>query len=381
MKHTLGKVIFLLLGFLFLQAEDFSYAFHVDKTHPYVKEPVILTVELNQTNPNIVLLFDFDLIKDPSYTFQRIDSKETDTQTGQGLHHAKVKYVYLVYPLMSGEIAIHFKLTKKVTTDESVAYSFSGDRDNVKGLVTTDTDIPLPPLKLAVKPVPSGTQVVGDFTLAYRLKQTKAKAYEPIPFQVTLQGTGYPPLVTLLPKDVNFTLFSETPILRSKAGYSGTQNVVHFPMALSHNEDFTLPKIVIKAFDPKKKKTYELTVPEQRFEVSKVDKKTLVDKIDNPKTLKTDWSWLRSLLTYMLVFAAGYLTAVSFKWTKKTQSRSEDPIKEKIRQAKDAKALLQLLLAHDPQRFASSIQTLEDSLYGHGKINLRKVKEEVIDRL
>ena len=63
MKNNLGKTILFLLAFVLLQAEDFSYNFKVDKTDPYVKEAVILTFDIQQTNEDIVLLFNFDLKK------------------------------------------------------------------------------------------------------------------------------------------------------------------------------------------------------------------------------------------------------------------------------------------------------------------------------
>jgi len=146
MKNNLGKkvsLIFVMLTLTLLYAEDFTYSFHVDNNQPYVKEAVILTLDLNQSNHDVVLLFNFSILKSKDYSFQRVDIKESDSY-----HHAKVHYVYLLYPLKSDDIKINFKLLKKVTTDESVAYSFSGDRDNVKGLVTKDTHITLPPLHL-----------------------------------------------------------------------------------------------------------------------------------------------------------------------------------------------------------------------------------------
>ena len=397
-KHNLGKVVlsilqqkahatgrifsFLLLSFILLQAEDFTHTFHGDKTEAYVKEPVILTLELNQTNPNMVLLFNFDLVKSDKYSFQRLDTIETDIHKTPGLHHAKVKYIYLVYPLIPEEMNINFTLLKKVTTDESVAYSFSGDRDNVKTLVTRDTPITLPPLSLNVKPLPQGTQLVGDFSLDYSVKEHKANAYEPLPFQVTLKGLGYPPLVKhLILKDVNFTSFTEPPLVKSVATWKGTHTTVHYPMALSHSKSFTLPNITLQAFNPKTQKAYTLTVPEQKFDITEVAKTSLVDKVDSPKALKADWAWLTDLLTYTLVFLAGYLTALSWKWSKKTQTKKDNPLKEKIQNCKDEKALLQVLMAHDPHRFSTSITLLENSLYGNGKMNLSKVKQEVMETL
>jgi len=146
-KNNLGKLLsFFLLGFFMLHAEDFSYTFKVDKQNPYVKEAVILTLDLDQTSHDKVLLFNFKIKKSDAYHFQRLDIKETDTG-----HHAQVHYEYLIYPLKSGKVNITFELLKKVTTEDSVAYSFSGDRDNVKGLVTVDTMVPLPPLHLKSK--------------------------------------------------------------------------------------------------------------------------------------------------------------------------------------------------------------------------------------
>ena len=381
MKNNLGnrylRLCFLILGFTLLQAEDFTYTFNVNNQTPYVKEPVVITFDLQQTNHDVVLLFNFTLAKSKNYTFQRLDIQETDSY-----HNAKIQYVYLLYPLTSGDINVTFELLKKVTTDDSVAYSFSGDRDNVKGLVTTDTQIILPPLQLQVKPLPKGTQLVGDFSLTHTLKKHQADAYEPLPFQVSIQGSGYPPLLdSLLPKEGNFTQFTEKPIVRSSITTQGSQNTVTYPMALSHSESFTLPSIILKAFNPKTEKSYMLTVPSQHFDIKKVAVNTLVDPIDAPALFKEDWSWLSTLLGYIVVFAAGYLTALSWKWKKKSSAKVRDPLIQKIQNCKDEKALLQVLIATDSQRFTSSIEKLETSLYRNGKINLNKVKQEAEEQI
>ena len=378
MKHNLGKAV-LLFCFVFLHAEDFTHHVQVDKTNPYLKEAVILSFELKQTNPDIVLMFNFDLVKSDKYSFQRLDTQETDLHPTQGLHDAKVKYVYLVYPLVSGVVNIEFTLLKKVTTNDSVAYSFSGDRDNVKGLVTVDSDIVLPPLRLDVKALPKGTQVVGDFSLDYRVKKHKANAYEPLALQVTLKGLGYPPLLELIPKDVNFTVFTQKPLVKSITSLQGTQSTVRYPMALSHVKSFTLDNINIKAFNPKLEQVYTLTVAEQIFDIREIKKASLVDKVDSPEVLKMDWYWLTNLLIYLLIFSAGYLTALSWKWTKKMQEKKENPLKQKIQNCKELKTLLQVLLAQDSQRFSTCITSLENSLYADGKINLNKVKKEAMD--
>jgi len=361
----------------FLSAEDFNFSTHLDVRTPFVKEPVLLSVDLNQTNHDIVLLFNFDLKPSPEYTFQRIDSKETDSY-----HNAKVHYLYLVYPLKSGQVDIRFNLVKRVTNDESVAYSFSGDRDNVKGLVTQNTTIELPPVTLQVKPLPKGTQLVGDFSLTYDIKQTKAKAYEPIPFQVTISGRGYPPLLPhLVPKSKLFTLFSEKPIVHTSHSKEGIFSKIVYPMALSAKQSFDLPAIRIRAFDPKKERSYILEVPKTHFEIEQADVNTLIDNTDNPRPYRTDWSWLTTLLGYLIVFGAGFASGWLFRWQKRQHVHVTHPLIEKIDGCKEKKALLQLLLAHEPARFAPVIEKLEADLYGKRSTTLKSLKKEAKERL
>jgi len=380
-KNNLGNtflhVIFLFLSFSMLQAEDFTHTFNVDKQDPYVKEAVILTLDLNQTNRDVVMLFNFNINKSEDYTFQRLDIQETDSY-----HNAKVHYVYIIYPLRSGDINITFNLLKKITTDESIAYSFSGDRDNVKTLVTTDTQINLPPLNLQVNPLPEETALVGDFSLTHSIKKHQAKAYEPLPLKVSIKGRGYPPLLdSLLPKDGNFTRFTEKPIVKSITTPKGTQSTVTYPMALSHSQSFTLSPIVLKAFDPQREKSYTLEVPSQHFDIQEIAAHSLVDRVDSPDVLKEDWSWLSTLLGYIVVFAAGYLTPLSWKWKKRQSHKGKHPLIQKIQSCKDEKALLQVLIAADSKHFTSSIEKLEASLYGNGKINLNKVKQDSLEKI
>ncbi len=369
MKNSLGKIIILLLIISNIYAEDFIYNIKVDNPTPYLKEPIILTLELNQTNPNIVLLFNFELQKSHKYSFQRLNTIEEDTH-----HNARVKYKYLIYPLESGDIDIRFNLLKRVTNDSSVAYSFSGDRDNVKGLVTKDTKVILPPLKLNIKPLPQNTLLVGDFKLTYSIKYHKAKAYEPLAFQVNIKGNGYPPILNhILPKDANFTKFQEKPIINSHI----TKHNIKYSMALSHSKDFDLKEINIQAFNPKTQKIYQLKIPKQHFEIEQIDIKNLIDKTNSPKVLKQDFLWLYTLLSYIIIFIAGYITAYTIKWEKKIIKVDNNPLKSKIESCKDEKELLQLLISINSKKYLPFIEELEGNLYRGKRVDLKRLKNKI----
>jgi len=375
-KRSLGKVLFLCFHIFWLQAGDFDYNIQVNKPQPYMKEGTLVTINLKQTNHDIVLLFDFDLLKSANYTFQRVDIQEVDAY-----HAAEISYTYLVYPLKVGKLDVGFSLTQKATTDESVAYSFSGDRDNVKGLVTTNTHIDLSPLALDVKPIPLETKLVGDFSLDYQVKKHEGEAFEPLPMQIRIKGKGYPPILeTLYPKEGNFTQFTETPFVQSISTTQGTVNTVTYAMALSAEKIFTLPPLVIKAFNPLTEKSYELLVPKQTFNVHPADSSKLLDKVDNPAPFLLDWSWLETFLAYLVVFVAGYLSALSWKWQKKTK-RAAEPLKEKIQSASTHKQLLQILLSQDKKYFTRSIQKLESTLYANENIPLKQIKKEALENI
>ena len=367
-----SNLLLLILFIIPLSAEDFSHKFTIDKNRPYLKEAVILTLELKQTNPNMVLLFSFDLEKSKNYTFRRVDIKEEDRY-----HSAYVKYSYLIYPLKEGDIQLKFKLQKRATTDESIAYSYSGDRDNVKGLITTDTDIQLPPITLNVKPLPQGTELIGDFKLKHKFKTHQAKVYQAIPFEVTIKGHGYPPLLKDIIKEQNFTLFQERPIVKSIATIKGTENTIIYNMALSNNQDFILQKHTIKAFNPKTEKSYSLTLPQQSFKIQKVNPTKLLDKDNSPKPTKTDFSWLTNLFSYLIVFISGYLTALSFKWKRGTKRVKNEPFKNRVKKCNSAKELIQLLMATDSQKFKREIEELEKIIYGKSGKNFKELQREL----
>jgi len=381
MKKNLGKslllfyVLFLWTSLSSLYAEDFKHTFHLNIQHPYEKEAILLTLELKQTNPKIVLFFKFDLAKSDEYSFQRVGIEE------ENQHHAThVKYKYLIYPLKSGEVKLQFKLQKQITNDESIIYSYSGDRDNVKGLVTKDSNIQLKPIVLDVKSLPEKTQIVGEFTLESSFKTHHAKVYEAIPFELRIKGKGYPPIIENIFQEKNITLFKEAAKVTSFSTIKGTKSTINYAMALSHYENFSLKPIVIEAFNPKTQKSYQLKLPKQDFIIEKVDPLSLVDSVDNPISVnqQNNFEGLTTFLNYLLVFIAGYLTALSFKWKQRSQKIEENILTTKIKNSKDEKELLQILIANDIQNFSEEIEALEKSVYYNEKCNFKEIKKSLL---
>jgi len=380
MKHNLGSlfIVMLLMGIISsVFAEEFAYKIQANKQEMYLKEGILLTVDLNQTDPKHILLFQFEVNKSDAFAIYPLYAHHDDTSHATNLHES-----YRIYPLKTGDINISFSFVKRVTNDLKMRHFASGDRDDFKKLETKDVPIDLPPVKLHVKPLPPSTQLAGDFQLTTKVQTHEAQAYVPISMHLMIEGEGYPPLLdTLYPKSKDYTLFSQTPEVKKTVSKTGIGYKVAYIMAFSASKDFTLPKRTLHAFNPKTQKPYTLTIDAQDFHITPVKQSTLVDTQDMPKKLVEDWSWVKSVLSYLLVFTAGWLSALAFKWERLGVSDTQDPLIKKVTQCKDSKALLQLLIAQEDKRFIQSIEKLEASLYANGTFKLKEIKQEILEIL
>ena len=380
MKTTLGRyaLLFTYCFLLFLKAEDFSYTIISNKKDVYINEPILLSVDLNQTNPNTILLFHFKVNKSKDYKVVQLEAKYDDT-----FHHLKHHNLYEIFPLHAGDINVTFTLVKRVTDIDKVRYFSSGDRDDFKKLETTDLPIDIDALRLHVKPLPKEVKLVGDFTLDYSIDTHNTEAFSPISWKITLKGVGYTPLIkNIIPKSTKYKIFREKPLIKRYSTPKGVLNSVTYLFAISSQKSYTIPDIDIKALSPTTHKIYRLKIPKQNFKIKNIDKSSLLDKHDSPKPNHIEWLWIISLLKYIFVFFAGYLSANILKWRPKQKKIETNPLKDKIEEAKTEKRLLQLLMSHkEGKRFTKVIEKLETSLYTDKKTALKTLKKEALEKI
>ncbi len=361
MKNSRGRLVIFLLLFTFLYSSSgFEYHFGISNPTPYTKEPITLTLDISQSDHTKVMLFKFDIQKSSEYESHRIDTKSRDEY-----HNTHIRYTYLIYPLKEGKIDIKFDLIQMITTDDKVAYSFSGDRDNTRGLNKRDISITLPPQSIEVKPLPKEIDIVGDFKLSYHITKQKANSYEPLPMRVTIKGRGYPPILKdIIPPSKLYSIFEETPIVKSINHKEHTQNEVIYNLALSAEESFKLVPITIRAFDPSKERYYKLKIPKQSFEIIKPDMDNLVDSVDNPKSIDDNlWGWIGTFIGYLVVFIAGFISATLIRLKRANKDDEDKDIESLIKSTKNPKELLALLLATDRLKYKERIEKLEKNIY------------------
>jgi len=382
MKKNLGNSIIRYLVSLFVLTlfiygdtsvlDGFNIDFKLSKNNPYIKEPITLTIDINQTAKSSVMLFKFDIKKSKNYTFNRIDIKTKDDY-----HNVKITYIYKIYPLKSGNININFDLLQMVTTDEKIEYSFSGDRDNIKALDKIDIPISLKPINIKVKALPKDTQIVGDFSLDYKIKEDSVKSYEPIPINITIKGKGYLPLdLNLIPKSSKYSLFQEV---------TSKKYLVNYSLAISSKSSFDLDDIIINGFNPKLEKSYKLIIPKHHFSITTPNISEVVDNIDSPKSLNSIsnnyWSDILSFFKYLFIFAIGFLTAKLIEFYRVDNiidSLNNDTILSKIKSSKSEQELLKILISLNDIKYKEDIYLLDNLLYGDKKGSFSDIKKSLI---
>ena len=369
------KNIFIFIFFLnLLYANDVNYSFHFSNAEPYEKEAVLLEVNLTQTDSTKVMFFNFSPKTSTDYEFHQVAFKEHEKY-----HNLRHEYFYLIYPKKSGKILVKFKMIKSITDDEKVAYSISGDRDNIKGLQKKEMVVSLKPLELDVKTLPSEVTLVGDFHLTHKLDKQETEAYDPVNMKVSLKGEGYLETFELFEENQAYHLFSQSPKMKKNYTKSGLNSSLEWDYAISAKKSFSLPKVSIKAFNPKTQKVYSLGFPSYSVKVNEVDEALLLDKVDSPaKSKGIDWEFWSWLFSYVMVFVAGFLLPRDlFKRKKVLEKDSNDVLKEKINEAKSHKELLQILLLENRHDFQEPIRDLESVVYNAKKISLTKIKNSI----
>ncbi len=355
-----------------MYANDVEYSFSVSNESPYEKEAILVEVNLTQLDHTNVMLFKFSLKKSEDYEFHQVAFKEHEKY-----HDLREEYVYLVYPKKSGEISLEFEMIKSITDDDKVAYSISGDRDNVKGLQKEDIVVELKPLILKVKALPKEVDLVGDFSLTHELDRQKTEAYDPINLKVKLTGKGFLSSFKLLEENKTYRLFTQNPKFKTLHTKQGSNASLEWDYAISAKENFTLDKIVLKAFNPKNEKLYDLVLPSYKIEVEQIAEASLLDNVDYPARAKgIDWSWLSWAFSYVVVFVAGFLMPRDlFKRKDVSSKSSEDILAEKIEKSKTHKELLKILVIQNDIKFSKAIGALEGVVYNESKKSLVQIKD------
>ena len=380
MKKNLGKIL-LFLYFPFILYADSSlatYAITVNKKDAFVKEAVEVTFTAYQKEHSNVMFFFLEPEASKDYSIELLSH---DTKV-ISRHNNLAIFKYLLFPLKDGVINIDFKFTVKMASDEAVAQIYTGDYSKVKWVETTDSDVPIQPLLLHVKPLEKNIDLVGDFSITQSIQSDKINQYGSANIKYFIHGTGYAPkTLDLLKKTDGVTLFDETTDHTFKATSNGYEINREFDYALVSQKNFKVPEVNLNAYSPSQQKYYTLTTKPYDISVTAIDPSTLVDAKDFPQKIRYNFEYLIKAVIALLIFLAGFLTAklsVNIPW--KMFYKKEKFLD--IKNANSAKELLLILVQNYAQEdIHSFIDKLERLQYQNSHESFKDIKKQLLKKI
>lgn len=370
MKKILGSL--LLLGLSLYARSTYEWTVKVDDKQMYLNQASILSMQCRFDKFGKNDDVEFTAPTDTGFEFKLFNESrhfDGDIQT--------ISYKYLIFAKKSGNITLNLEPKMLFTTQSAIDNVIVG-RDNVNDLETEKETAILRPIKIEVLKTESNLTATLELKTLNDIQE--ASAYEPVHLEVSIKGEGNLQEI----KDINFEIegvevFSDEAqkeFSMSNKGYSGmwTQR-----FAFVGKKDFIIPSINIHYFDlssheEKVLKSEQISV---KINDNGIKKENLIDEVNLPSA-QIKWSEYTSYMYYALTFLAGFIVAKLVRLPTRTKKKEKG---EKIKEAKTAKELLEVLIVCDKDLFAQEIQTLEACVYKGNKLTLSNVKKSALLRL
>lgn len=345
----------------------FIFEQKVDKSEVYVGEPIVLTytfkqrvdVDLSEANFNASSFSNF---------WAKTTKKVPNTREGD---YNVYLINYLLYPQKSGALKIESgRMDVGILSTQKKDF-FNFQQARWKTFYSNTLDI-------NVKELPEGVALYGDYTFTVVADKSVVKSNEPVNLTITIQGEGNVDDIDDFKVEVpHATVYADKS--KKNAMLQNGKNSVIFKQkfAIVSDRNFTIPSLSFSFFngEVKKVQSREFKIEVQNAKApkatGKLEKKTEVVK-QEVKTVLEKASTTTIMITALLSFLTGVLATLIFTRFKSRKKESgEKPIEVRIKNAKEDKELLSLLLPYIDKtpKMQSLIKALEENVYG-GKSHL-----------
>ncbi|PHS59139.1 MAG: hypothetical protein COB17_01005 [Sulfurimonas sp.] len=120
-------------------------------------------------------------------------------------------------------------------------------------------------INLEILELPNGISIVGDYDIQTSVDKLKVKQGEPVKMQLYLKGSGN---INNL-ESFNFNIPKATIYHKNDS-----KNKLHKSFEILSNEDFIIPSLNLKYFNPKKQKIIQIKSPSYKIEVGNIRNKS-----------------------------------------------------------------------------------------------------------
>ncbi len=344
-------------------APAFEFLQEIDKNEVYVGEPILLTYTFKQ---RVDIKLSEANFNPPSFQdFWAKSTKKVPNSVKDGYKIYRIHY--LLFPQKSGTLSLESgRMDVAVMKEEKKGY-FSFQQAKWKTLYSNA-------LKIAVKPLPKGVDLYGNYTFSVVVDKNNTKANEPINLTITILGEGNVDDIDPFNLEVkNAMVYSDKPKRNASLVDGKNRIVFKQKFAIVSDQNFTIPALEFRFFDGKvhieHSKTFAIEVV--NLQAKKEDVVFEKNGINHDKTIRTkDASNSTIMIASLLSFVVGMLVMwLIIRWQKRAKHRIETPIQQRIKDAKEDKELLAVLLPlmDKSTQIEEIVKKLEKNIYTGAK--------------
>lgn len=290
---------------------------------------------------------------------------ESKPQSSQDGKYTVTKVVYTVTPQRAGELKIS-KAKMRIASRDAKAQSWGSWIPTIKWKTYFSNE-----LNFNVKPLPSGMNLIGDFSIKATADKISVKANEAVNVMIEVQGSGnIEDIKSFKPTIEDVGVFDEKIVI------DGTK--LSQKIAFVAEQDFVIPPFSLKFFDSKTKEMKSISSKDIKIDVTNEKKEELVVKKSGKddteiENLASDESnKLYYVLIFIFGFATGILTLFFIKKVKFKNGKKDDFAKN------PKNVLMKLLPFKDDLEVKEIIEKLEKNIYSNQDI---KLDEKVINKI
>jgi hypothetical protein len=337
----------------------------VDKDEVYIGEPIVLSYLFKQRKDIDLSDANFNAPAFKDFWAKRTAQVPNKTEGEYNIYRIN----YILYPQKEGTLKLE-------SARMDVGIQVTRKRDffnfqNVKWKSVYSNDI-----AIKVKPLPVGVSLFGDYTFTVVADKNITKANEPVNLTITIRGEGNVDDIEDFKIDVPEATVYADKAKRNSSLINGKNEVIFKQkFAVVSDRNFTIPSLRFRFFNTEVKELHsrefkiEVKNPRVVKVATKLEKKEPLVKVSQKEQVrveKTSPIWL--LITALFSFLLGLLSM--WLWVnKKATKEKEFSIRQRIKNAKNDKALLSLLLPYVDKtpKMQKLIRQLEENVYHNAK--------------
>jgi len=281
-----------------------------------------------------------------------------------------IRYIYAAQK--SGKLTISPARINVATARVNGFQSFFSNPLQWKNLISNEVQID-------VKPLPKETNIVGEVSVTTKVDKTSLDAKEPVTLLVLIKGAANVEDINLDKLDIDGVVqYEEEPNIKHEFQNGNYFGIYEKKVALIAENDFVIPSIEIKYFDPKDKKVKIAKSKEIRINVKASAKNEKSDTLNIQSAqaapiLKEVTVYKTRPIELFLAFLVGLFVALLYT-TKPWQSlKKESNAPKKQTGHKDALMKLMPYVETDVE-IAKMVDALEAKMYKNSDIEIDKKK-------